>query len=196
MGESYEPSSRFWHSAELIGKKFYIRGGCISQYEQEQERRALSNTIEEFDVFNERKWQTVPTSGARHPGLTAVICTSIGKYLFVYGGNNRKRLNGVLSKLDLDTYTWSLLSPEVPEGPMRKDAGGMAYFGEQNLAVMCGYAEPNDPNNLETGGSSDHNSRFIQLKSKIKNAEDEGGWTNEMHIFNIESGIILAIANK
>ena len=189
--DSYDPSSRFWHSAQLIGKKFYVRGGCTPQYEQEQERSALSNTVEEFDVHNERKWmQPVQTNGAHHPGLTAVACTSIGKYLFAYGGNDSKRINGLLSQLDLETYTWSLLSPEVPEGPMRKDASGMAYFGKQNLAVMCGYAEPNDPNNMQTGGSSDHQSKFIQRKTIIRTAADEGGWTNEIHVFNIKTGKI------
>lgn len=178
-----DPSSRFWHTAQLIQGKVYIRGGCTGEFGDEKSRNVLANTVEAFDV-NDRKWGKVDTKGDPHPGLTAVASASSGKYIYSFGGNDLNRLNGVLSKLDLETLTWSQLSPETAEGPMRKDASGMVCIGEGEIAVVCGYVEPRDPTK-KNGGSSDIYSRFLKRKEVIESANDEGGWTNEIHIFDI-----------
>ena len=174
-----DPSPRFWHFSQLIEGKVYVGGGNIPQYKKKKARDRLVKTIEELSI-KDRKWQQRETTGDHHPGLTGVACASFGKYLFAYGGNNSKDLNGVLSQLDLDTLIWSQLSPETADGPMKKDASGMVHFGEDSLAVMCGYATPRDRMKLN-GGSSDHDSRFIVREGP---SADGDGWTNEMHIFN------------
>ena len=176
---SSHPSPRFWHSSQLMEGNVYIRGGNIPKFKKKQGRENLATAIEEFDV-KERIWRHLETTGAHHPGLTGVATASFGKYLFAYGGNNSEHLTGVLSQLDLNTLTWSQLSPETADGPMRKDASGMVHFGEDNLAVVYGYAEPRDPTKYH-GGSSDHGSRFIVRSGP---SAEGGGWTNEMHIFN------------
>lgn len=178
-----DPASRFWHTAQLFQDKMYIRGGCIGKFEDEEARRVLINTIETFDA-NDRKWRKVDTKGDPHPGLTAVACASSGKHMYTFGGNDLKCLNAILSKLDLETHTWSQLSPETDEGPMRKDASGMVCIGEGEIAVVCGYVEPRDATK-KNGGSSDIYSTFLKRKEVIESANDEGGWTNEIHIFDI-----------
>ena len=178
--QSRIPSPRFWHFSQLVEGNIYIGGGNVPSYKKKRGRAHLTTSIEKFDV-KERIWQQLETKGDHHPGLTGVASASFGKYLFAFGGNNAGGgLNAVLSQLDLDTLTWSQLSPETADGPMRKDAGGMVHFGEVSLAVMCGYATPKDPTKYN-GGSSDHGSRFIVREGP--SAEGDG-WTNEMHVFN------------
>ncbi len=192
------PSPRFWHFSQLVEGNVYVGGGTIPKYKTRKARFHLATIIEEFDV-KKRTWQQLETTGQHHPGLTAVACASFGKYLFAYGGNNHgssliggKSINGVLSQLDLETFTWSQLSPETKDGPMRKDASGMVHFDKDKLAVVCGYAEPErtviemlrvskKSVKLKTGGSSDTKSVFIRRRP-----DGNGGWTNEMHIFNIK----------
>ena len=186
-----EPSPRFWHSAQILGEKLYIRGGCTQRYDDEEERDELLKTIEEFDA-NDRKWRKVVTKGDHHPGLTDVACTSFGNYLYAYGGNNSKGLNAVLSQLDVETFTWTKLSQESKKGPMTKDASGMVHFGDDSLAVVCGYADPRD-SSKNNGGSSDETSQFIPREGS---APDGGGWTNEMHVFNVKYGNIILAQSK
>ena len=42
---NYEPSPRFWHSAQIIGEKAYIRGGCTQKYDDEEERDELLKSL-------------------------------------------------------------------------------------------------------------------------------------------------------
>ena len=189
------PSPRFWHFSQLVKGNVYVGGGNITKYNKRRNRYHLAMVIEKFDVKN-RIWQQLETTGDHHPGLTGVACASSGRYLFAYGGNNHssiQSLNGVLSQLDLDTFTWSQLSPETKTSPMRKDASGMVHFDGNKLAVVCGYAEPKRTfmekfllSKLvkSTGGSSDTKSVFIQRSPEP--TRDKGGWTNEIHIFNMK----------
>ena len=181
----HEPPPRFWHFSQLVRNKVYVGGGCVPEFKSEEGRNSLTRIIEQFDV-SDRSWHRLVTKGTPHPGLSAVACASFGNYLYAYGGSNLQRLSGVLSQLDLDTLTWSQLSPETKDGPMRKDASGMVHFSEDKLAVVCGYAHPNDLSNLKTGGSSDIKSEFIQRRIREPAINDVGGWTNEMHIFSIK----------
>ena len=140
--------------------------------------------IEMFDAET-RRWCERKTKGDHHPGLSAVACASYGKHLYAYGGLDGEDLNGVLSQLDLETLVWTQLSPaETSDGPMRKDASGIVHFGDGMLAVVCGYAEPPNPD-LPNGGSSDAGSTFIIRRGSPNYSG--GGWTNEMHIFDIQS---------
>lgn len=190
MATSDEPSPRFWHLAQLVGDKVYVRGGCTREYKQKGERSELLRTVDEFNV-QERKWRKVHTKGEHHPGLTAVACASFGKHLYSFGGNDSSSgLNAVLSQLDVETLVWSRLSSETTEGPMTKDASGMVHISdskELSLAVVCGYADPRN-SSRDNGGSSDVNSRFFKRRNLTRLALDGGGWTNEMHIFNIKKG--------
>ena len=179
----YEPRSRFWHSAQLVKGRVVVRGGCIPGIDDKKGRREMLKNIEVFEIKT-RKWFSRKTKGDRHPGLSSVACASYGKYLYAYGGLDGAVLNGVLSELNLETLVWTQLSPKTSAGPMRKDASGIVHFGDGMLAVVCGYAYPNKPK-LPNGGSSDLDSTFI-LRSGSPNYAG-GGWTNEMHLFDIGS---------
>ena len=159
--------------------------------DDKKRRNKMVKRIDVFDIKT-REWREHKTKGNHHPGLSAVACASHGKYIYAYGGLDGEELNGVLSQLDLETLVWTQLSPaETSAGPMKKDASGIVHFGDGMLAVVCGYAYPNNPK-LSNGGSSDLGSTFKPLK-EIPTYEG-GGWTNEMHIFDIEtSKLILPI---
>ena len=97
----------------------------------------------------------------------------IGDISYMYGSDEK-----VLSQLDMKTFVWSQLwtASETDDGesPMAKDACGLAYFGDDHLALFGGFATPRGP--LQPG------SAFIPCRF----SDGGGGWTNEFHIFNIK----------
>ena len=194
LNSVHKPDGRFWHSSQCFGEKVYIWGGRTPQYRRKRNKETPGQqtvvTIEEFNSRT-RSWHSRGTDGDPHPGLSEVACASFETFLYFYGGNSGKDLNGVLSQLDLNRMTWLRLSSEkAKKCPMKKDACGMVHFktngGKQKLLVMCGYAQSNDGGNTQNGGSSDENSRFRVQENE--NATETTGWTNEIHLFNIESG--------
>ena len=95
----------------------------------------------------------------------------------MYGGFSGKRHEGVLSLLNLKTLTWSQLCQDATAGgPMRKDSCGMVGFHGDQLTVIGGYGFPVGP--------TQHGACF----TRNSNAADGRGWTNEVHIFNINQG--------
>ena len=186
----HKPDGRFWHSSQSFGEKVYIWGGRTPQYGRDKETG--QQTVVMIDEFNsmDRSWHTRETCEIPHSGLSEVACASFENFLYFYGGNNGEELNSILSQLDLKTMKWlQLPSKNMDKRPMRKDACGMVHFktngGKRQLLIMCGYAESEDGKvNTWNGGSSDENARF-----RIdENAQSAAGWTNEIHLFNIESG--------
>ena len=177
-----EPKARFWHISQCVGGKLYIWGGRIIGETKEKALR----TVNEFDTrTGSRSWHERETKGDPHPGFSQVASAAFGKYLYLYGGSDGEELNGVLSRLDLETMMWSQLSPEnAVNGPMKKDACGMVHFRHQNgkhkLVIMCGYAQPFSAD----CGSSDKMSNFEQ-DSKNTLGDGVHGWTNEVHAFDI-----------
>ena len=144
-----------------------------------ERRIQLASVFELFDVHNE-VWCQRYTRGSPHPGLSQPACTSLGNYLFVYGGycdDTESSISGVLSCLDTKTLTWSQLCPaEIAGGPMRKAACGMVHFHRDKLAVIGGLGIPTGPTQPE--------SSFI--KDILET--DGRGWTNEIHVFDISQG--------
>ena len=175
----YEPQSRFWHSSQLVSESIVIRGGCVPGIDHRKSRKDMTSKIEEYGIKT-RKWREHKTKGACHPGLSAVACASHGSYLYTYGGLDGRFLNGVLSQLDLDKLLWTQLSPKTAAGPMKKDSSKMVHFGDGKLAVVCGYASPIKRKHTN-GGSSDQESTFIP------HSNGGGGWTNEMHVFDLKN---------
>ena len=108
------------------------------------------------------------------PELTQVACVCVGDLLYLYGSDRK-----LLSQLDLRAFLWSELwaTTDLDNGetPMIKDACGMVYFADGHLGVFGGYAHPSGP--LQPG------SKFI-----LNTYGDENeGWTNEFHLFNIKT---------
>ena len=173
----YEPYSRFWHSAASSSGLVYIRGGSTANFNSENSRQQLAETIELFDPIKDF-WRQLTTRGTPHPGLSAVACASFGGYLYTFGGFDGEQLHSTLSRLELKTLTWSQLSAVAEDGPMRKDASGMVHFDSNKLAVIGGYGHPAGP--IQLGSSFIPNEKFT----------DGTGWTNEIHVFNVRAGML------
>ena len=155
-----------------------MRGGSTPQFDTDEGKRELATTIEEYDPINQ-VWRKLKTTGAFHPGLSAVACTAVGDNLYAYGGSDGSELHAVLSQLDMKTLVWTQLSIESVDGPMRKDASGMVVFDDYKLAVIAGYADP--CGQIQQGSTFVINEYF----------NDGSGWTNEFHVFNITKGEVI-----
>ena len=178
--EVYEPTARFNPAFISTPRHLYLWGGRTVTFETGSEDASiqLARCIEQYDPYLE-VWRQLNTTGTPHPGLYGAACASVADKLYMYGGNSGKRLEGVLSLLSLKTLTWSQLCQEAIAGsPMRKSSCGMVSLRGDQLAVIGGYGIPTGP--------TQHGASFI----RDTNATDGRGWTNEVHIFNINQGIV------
>ena len=177
--ELYEPTARLYPAFISTPRHLYLWGGSTVTFEtgSEDARIQQARCIEQFDPYLE-VWRQLSTTGTPHPGLASAACASVGDQVYMYGGGG-KRYEGVLSLLSLKTLTWSQLCQEA--GPMRKSSCGMVSFHGDQLAVIGGYGIPTGP--------TQHGASFI----RHTNATDGVGWTNEVHIYNINQGIIILI---
>ena len=173
-----EPAARFYHAAISVKGRVYVRGGWTADYDSgsEDKKIKLANCIEQFDPHLE-VWRQLDTTGTPHPGLAAFVCTSFGEHVYMYGGFSGKRLEGVLSYLNVKTITWSLLCHETDGGPMKKYGSGMVMFkyGDK-VAVIGGYGIPTGP--TQPGATFTRDTMFT----------DGRGWSNEFHVFDIRQG--------
>ena len=48
-----EPAARFQHAAVSVEGRVYVRGGQTADYKSKDERRKLTNCIEQFDPYLE-----------------------------------------------------------------------------------------------------------------------------------------------
>ena len=174
--ESYEPASRFWHASFSSNGRQYVWGGRTVDFEtgSVDARIKLGSCIEQFDPCHE-VWRQLNTAGTPHPGLVGVACASVGENVYMYGGASLKRFEGVLSKLNLKTLTWSQLGPEAAGGQMRKDGSGLIIVHDK-LVVIAGFGIPTGPIQPQA--------TFIRDTRSI----DGRGWSNEIHEFNISQG--------
>ena len=102
-----------------------------------------------------------------------VSCVSPSGDLYVYRGHDGFTFHGGLYKLSY--LKWNQLSGESDvNGPMKKNACGMVCFNKKEIAIIGGYGPP--PASLQPGAS------FI----KDKRYTSGQGWTNEVHIFDID----------
>ena len=176
--EHYEPESRFGHILSCSSDgQVIVWGGETTELYSSDGRIKLASVVQQFDPCTE-VWRQRETRGPPHPGLFTAACTSFGNSLFIYGGHTgtASSFSGVLSCLDLNTLTWSLLCSETAGGPMRKTGCGMVHFNNNKLAVIGGYGFPTGPTQPET--------------TFIRDTEftDGRGWSNEVHIFDVSQG--------
>ena len=178
--ELYEPTARIYPTFISTQRHLYLRGGRTVAFEtgSEDARIQEARCIEQFDPYLE-VWHQLNTTGTAHRGLARAASASVADQLYMYGGNSGKRFEGVLSLLNLKTLTWSQLCQEATNvgGPMRKSSCGMVGFHGDQLAVIGGYGFPTGP--TQHGASFIRDTRFTDVR----------GWTNEVHIFNINQGM-------
>ena len=178
--EVYEPTARLHPAFISTPRHLYLWGGHTVAFETGSEDASIQQArcIEQFDPYLE-VWRQLNTTGTAHPGLSDGACTLVVDQLYMYGGYSGKRREDVLSLLSLKTLTWSQLCQEATAGgPMRKSSCGMVSFHGDQLAVIGGYGIPTGP--------TQHGASFI----RNTNDTDGAGWTNEVHIYNINQGIV------
>lgn len=132
--------------------------------------------VEVFEQCTEI-WKKYTTRGISHPGVYRVACTACEGHLCAYGGQDDAGHHAVLSKLNVSTLTWSLVSHQDPNGPMRKWECGLVCFRGCVLTCFGGYGIPNDP--IQPGSEFVRDERYKRNKL---------GWTNELHAFNLRKG--------
>ena len=171
--EVYEPAARYFHVCFSLNNRVYVWGGRTVDLETglEADEIKLGSCIEQFDPDLE-DWRQLNTAGTPHPGLTNAACVSDGENTFMYGGISGRRYDGVLSRLNLETLTWSQLSPETAGGPMRKSGCGLIIVQDKVLLVG-GSGIPTGP---------------IPPHATFANSSDGSGWSNEIHEFNMSQG--------
>eukprot|EP01111_Echinosteliopsis_oligospora_P009374 TRINITY_DN272_c0_g1_i1.p1 TRINITY_DN272_c0_g1~~TRINITY_DN272_c0_g1_i1.p1 ORF type:complete len:422 (-),score=102.58 TRINITY_DN272_c0_g1_i1:140-1405(-) len=104
------------HTATLVGSRIYVFGGF--------DGHGSNFDLSMFDPYS-RIWTNIPKSsikGVLPPSRTNHASASVGKYMFMYGGNNndengRYQVLNDLCMLDTTTLTWSRpkVSGDIPE---------------------------------------------------------------------------------
>lgn len=133
-------------------------------------KESVASSIHSFDPLSE-SWENASCSGPSPPGLYDCACASVDQNLYVYGGKVGLNYGSSLHQLDTRSWNWKLLSSI---GPMRKGGCGMVAYSDQ-LVLFGGYGIPSGP--------TQPGSEFV--KSKYS---DSGGWTNELHVFDLKEG--------
>ncbi len=133
----------------------------------------LSKVVQAYEFCTE-SWREIPTTGTPPHGMYDCATTHSDHILYLYGGSDGASLYASLYQLDTRSMTWTQLSPQHDSGPMRKR--GCRIISYYNLLIVIGgYGIPSG---LQSG------SQFI----KHNHCQDGGGYTNEVHMFNIPLG--------
>ena len=174
--EVYEPAARFYHISFSLNNRVYVWGGRTVDFEtgSEADKIKLRSCVEQFNPDLE-VWRQFNTAGTPHPGLSYAACVSDGENVFTYGGSSWMRPEGVLSKLNLETLTWSQLSPETAGGPMRNASCGLIIV-QDKLVLIGGYGIPTGPIQPQA--------TFVRDTM----VTDGRGLSNEIHEFNMSQG--------
>ena len=163
-----EPSPRWGHYSAAIGGQLHVFGGRTKDFRKEKsEIRASVHT------FNQcvETWKVKITLGEPPPGLYDGACAIIHNKMYMYGGNDGTCFQDSLHQLDLDSFKWS----QLLNGPMKKTGCRMASYSG-NLILFGGYGIPSGP--------TQPGARFV----KSTRSTDGRGWTNELHMFNVQEG--------
>ena len=178
--KAYEPSPRFAHYAAHyaapVGGRCLLWGGCVPDFSASG-RKKLASTVEIFDPYLE-VWEQQATSGVSPSGLYLGGCASLLGQLYSFGGRDDESLYNSLHTLDPTSLEWKELRVlNKANGPMRKNACGMVSYNGDRLALFGGYGIPTGP--TQPGATFTKNTRFT----------DARGWSNELHIFNVNEGM-------
>ena len=169
----YESKPRYSHYAGAVRGELLVFAGRTVDFDKTKEEYKLSSAIQVFDQYLEQ-WRQLLTTGYPPKGLYGGgCCASPSGDLYAYGGYDGSNVRGGLYKLSSEK--WSQLSGESDvNGPMKKVRCRMVCFNKKKVAVIGGYGLP--PASLQPGAS------FI----KDKHFSHGLGWTDEIHIFDID----------
>ena len=176
--KAYEPSPRFGHcAAPVIRGRCLLWGGRDSDFSASG-RKKLASTVEIFDPYLE-VWEKKTTSGLSPPGLKLGVSASLLDQLYSFGGyNDDASFYNSLHTLDPTSLEWKELRVlNQADGPMRKTGCGMVSYNGNRLSLFGGYGIPTGP--TQPGATFTEDTSYT----------DGSGWTNELHIFNINEGM-------
>ena len=172
----YEPSPRFGHCATPVGGRCFLWGGCVTD-SSASGRKKLALTVEIFDPYLE-VWEQQSTSGVPPPCLYLGTSVSLSDQLYSFGGKDDASYYNTLHTLDPNSLEWKQLRVlNQAAGPMRKVGCGMVPYSQDRLALFGGYGIPTGP--AQPGATFVKNTSY----------SDGSGWSNELHIFNINEGM-------
>ena len=149
-----------------------MRGGRTKDFNVDD----LRSYVHSYDPLLEA-WGSARATGELPPGLYYGSSAVAREELFYYGGHDGSRRYSVLSRFTPATHTWSRLSKGSLDGPFAKAGCGMVSCGEGKLCVFAGHGTPKGP--VQPG------STLI----KQTNFTDGTGWTNELHLYDINRGM-------
>ena len=162
-----EPSPRFGHFSAPVEGHLCVWGGSTKDSTKEK-----GELVYTFDQHSE-SWSSKQCQGPSPPdGLYAGASAYAGHHLNLYGGHNGSCCQNSLHQLDTRSWTWSHLSTA---GSMRKTGCRMVTYDEI-LLCFGGYGFPSDT--TQPGAEFTKDSWFT----------DGGGWTNEIHTYDLRTG--------
>ncbi len=136
-----------------------------------------SNSLSVYES-NTETWTIKPTTGPVHPGLGNGCSVIVGRHLFSFGGLDGSTFYNDMFKLDLDTLQWSKVQT-IGSQPIRKGGCGLVRMDEGTLCCIGGYGiGPTQP-----GSTFTRNTDY----------SDGRGWTNEIHLFDVQDGRIMFV---
>ena len=141
-------------------------GGCTKDFHKEKSE--LTSSVHSFDPFLEF-WDKNKFSGDPPPGLNFGACASAGHHVYQYGGTDGSRQQSSLHQLDTRSWTWKQLSSA---GPIRKIGSGLVAR-DAKLVLFGGFGYQSGP--------TQPGAEFIE-------STGGGGWTNEVHTFDLKEG--------
>ena len=165
-----EPSPRWGQFSAVVEGKLCVYGGRTKDFLKE--KSGLASSVHSFDGLLE-SWSSEDTCGdVPLPGLCDGACAYSGQHVYVYGGYDGSAHQGSLHQLDTRTWTWKQLSST---GPMRKAGCKMVAY-DSNLVLFGGYGIPSGP--------TQPGAEFVKNSTHTGG----GGWTNELHTFDLIKG--------
>ena len=183
--EKYSPKPRWGHSSMAVGNRMISWGGTFSglpEVHTNDLKTKLTSIIEVFDIESGR-WTQEATVGEPPLGVRGHCSTVLGGDVYYFGGfcgHDWCRHNS-LHCLDIVNNTWRPLEPHNPtKGPMKKSRCGIVGFIDDGKHYLCVF-----------GGTGHLNTANQSTATYIPWRENPNcGWTNEVHIFDFDSGKI------
>ena len=171
MAESlYEPDPRHRPYSSIINGELCVWGG-----------NAVATTSLQVYHLCLESWRQLRTHGLPPPGLYGGASAHSENYLYVYGGvKDDSSYSGCLHRLDTKTSSWTQLAAHSADSPMKKAGCGMIVY-DNSVIVVGGLGIQNGPIQPV--------SQWRKVGSKHdKKDRRAGGWTNEMHKYDLRKG--------
>ena len=174
-GTKYQPMPRYFHASARVGNRVIVHGGVTKDYSKKTKQR-LASAVEVFDS-NTELWMRKEVAGdAPAAGVFGAASAAVKGDLFTFGGHDGSKFYNSLHRLE-NVSQWLQLCPEneKADSPMAKSDAGMVRIGD-NVLLFGGFGIPHGP--IQPGATF----------TKAPGQSDGSGWTNELHIFNIQNG--------